>query len=197
MNPDRDHPSFSEQPMLPKYYQVKQWILERITLGEWKVDDEIPSEQQLCADLGVSRGTLRRAVDELVRQGLLMRVQGKATSVAKPKIPIFSKGFRADIQSTGHSPNSTIELFQLQSAAPDITQTLAIGQQDLVYELRRIIMADADPIILETVYIPERYGKCLTEQSLLGTSLLELIPRECNLILKKAIESYEPVQLTA
>ncbi|MHB1627303.1 MAG: UTRA domain-containing protein, partial [Bacilli bacterium] len=45
--------------------------------------------------------------------------------------------------------------------------------------------------------IPERYGKCLTEQSLLGTSLLELIPRECNLILKKAIESYEPVQLTA
>lgn len=191
-----DHPGISEQPLLPKYYQVKQWMLERITLGEWKVDSEIPSEHQLCATLGVSRGTLRRAVDDLVRQGLLVRMQGKSTSVSKPKIPIFSKGFRADIQGTGHSPNSVIESFCLQSAAPEIRHLLSIRRQDPVYELRRIILADAEPVILETVHIPEPYGRHLTEESLLTTSLLNLIPRECDLILKKAIESYEPVQLT-
>ncbi|MHB1681687.1 MAG: GntR family transcriptional regulator [Bacilli bacterium] len=196
LNTNSSNLTGDDQSVLPKYYQVKQWILERITLDEWKIDDEIPSEQQLCADLGISRGTLRRAVDELVRQGHLTRVQGKSTKVAKPKIPIFSKGFRADIQSTGQTPNSAIEFFGLRSVSTEIKQILSVDQQTLVYVLRRIILADSEPVILETVYIPEPYGRDLSVDALLGTSLLDLIPRACSLIIKKAIESYEPVELT-
>lgn len=189
--------SWEEVKLLPKYYQVKQWILERITLGEWNVGDEIPSEQALSEEYSVSRGTLRRAIDDLVRSGLLTRVQGKSTYVAKPRIPIFSRGFRADIRNTGQSANSVILSYTEVKPSHDVMHNLSLSPGDTVYELRRVILADNDPIILETVFIPILYGQALDHQALLSQSLLDLIPHTSNLILKKAIEWYEPTLLRA
>ena len=119
--------------LIPKYYRLRELLLGKIRTGEWKVGDEIPSEQELCSTYEVSRGTLRKAVDALVHQGLLMRVQGKSTFVAKPKIPIFSKGFRADIRSSGQSaPSSngdTVSSFN-QSACEDLTEKSSSPQNE-------------------------------------------------------------------
>lgn len=184
------------EELIPKYHKTRELLLERIRVGEWKVGDEIPSEQELCALYNVSRGTLRRAVDALVRQGLLSRVQGKSTFVAKPKIPIFSKGFRADIRSSGQSANSTILYYEQRRCPDDIAHLLTLRDEPLICELSRVIEAENEPIILEHVYIPCKYGDKLTTNDLLQTSLLDLIPQACGIILKKAIESYEPTLLT-
>lgn len=70
---------------LPRYQQVQQHIRDRIAGGEWAVDQRIPSEHELVAELGVSRMTVNRAVRELTDQGILRRVQGLGTFVADPR----------------------------------------------------------------------------------------------------------------
>ncbi len=182
--------------LIPKYHKTRELLLEKIRTGEWKVGDEIPSEQDLCSTYNVSRGTLRRAVDALVRQGLLTRIQGKSTFVAKPKIPIFSKGFRADIRSSGQSANSKILYYEKRPCTDKIASLLSIANDQMICELSRIIEAEHEPIILEHVYIPCKYGENLSADDLLHTSLLDLLPQSCGVILKKAIESYEPTLLT-
>ncbi len=182
--------------LIPKYHQVKQYLLENITTGKWTVGDKIPSEQELCTEYGVSRGTVRLAVDLLVRQGLLTRVQGKSTFVAKPKIPIFSKGFRSDIRSSGQSANSTIFYYEPRRCKKEVAELLALPEGSMIYEMSRMIDAEREPIILETVYVPLTYGEKISVADLLRTSLLDLIPQSCGVILKKAIESYEPASLS-
>ncbi len=182
--------------LIPKYYKIQELLLGKIRTGEWKVGDEIPSEQDLCSTYNVSRGTLRRAIDALVRQGLLTRIQGKSTFVAKPKIPIFSNGFRADIRSSGQFANSRILYYDKRPCPDDITALLSLDNAPMIYELSRVIEAEHEPIILEHVYIPDNYGEKLTVDDLIQTSLLDLIPQACGILLKKAIESYEPTLLT-
>lgn len=185
-----------DSALVPKYHKISKLLLENITTGTWRLGDEIPSEQELCAKYEVSRGTVRRAIDSLVSQGLLVKVQGKSTYVSKPKIPIFSKGFRSDIRRTGQSANTRIFHFEIRSCEESVGRLLRLPKGSSVYELRRVIDAEGDPIILEMAYIPCRYGDRLNVNDLVHTSLLDLIPQSCGIILKKAIESYEPASLS-
>ncbi len=134
---------------------------------------------------------------QVVRSGLLTRVQGTSTYVAKPRIPIFSKGFRADIINTGQEAKTTILSYSEVTPSQQIAQTLSLDADQTAFELRRVIFANDDPIILETVYFPINYGRLISEQTLLTTSLLDVFPTVCHTILKKAMESYEPILLTS
>src|SRR5690349_24938010 len=71
---------------LPRYYQLKEIIRERIMAGEWEPGALIPSERELCEQYGISRMTARQSITELVNEGYLYREQGKGTFVAQPKI---------------------------------------------------------------------------------------------------------------
>ncbi len=138
---DQGHAWGSQAPV-PKYYQVKQRMLDRISSGEWEAGSEIPAEQVLEEEYQVSRGTLRRAIDELVRLGLLKRSQGKSTMVSQPRIPIFSKGFRADIQNAGKSAASKIIEYGPMFAPPEIGRVLQLDDSSVVFKLVRVITAD-------------------------------------------------------
>ncbi len=182
---------------VPKYYQVKQAMLDRIVSGSWKAGDEIPPESDLIAEYHVSRGTLRRAIDDLTKLGLLQPTQGRSTTVSTPRIPIFSKGFRADIRNAGREARCTILGYHNIGSVQTLDEVLGLSKGEEVFELRRIIFADKEPIIVETIYLPAVYGSQIDEHELLSTSLLDLLPKNCHVILKKAIESFEPIVLNA
>ena len=71
---------------MPKYFRIKQTVLERIARGAWTPGAMIPSEVELCREFGVSRTTARKAVSDLAYEGRLVVVQGKGTFVAAPKV---------------------------------------------------------------------------------------------------------------
>jgi GntR family transcriptional regulator len=196
-NAEGSRQAWRSQAPVPKYYQVKQAMLDRILAGEWEAGDEIPSEQVLEGQYQVSRGTLRRAIDELVQLGLLKRSQGKSTIVSQPRIPIFSKGFRADIQNAGKSATSKILQYGPAFPPADVSRQLELPEGMLASNLVRVISADDEPIILETVYFPQEFGRSIAENDLLHTSLLDLMTDKCGVILKKAMESYEATILQA
>src|SRR3954453_11441130 len=95
-------------------------------LDELQVGDALPSERRLATDLGVSRPTLRPVIDELVREGLLLRRHGSGTYVAEPKIalPLTMTSFSEEMAPPGMRPGRRVVSFEVQSAGAKLGQRL-------------------------------------------------------------------------
>src|ERR1700692_3080551 len=96
---------------LPRYYQLKEIMREKIASGEWNPADLTPSERELGEQYGISRMTARQAITELVNEGLFFREQGKGTFVSRHKITqqlIRLTGFTEDIRARGQRPGTRV-----------------------------------------------------------------------------------------
>ncbi len=180
---------------VPKYFRIQQDLLENIRTKRWEPGATIPSEADLCAQYQVSRGTIRRALDELDRQGLISRSPGKQTVVNAPKIPLLASGFRTDIAKKGMRPGSRVLAIEQAKAPLEVTDLLEIAQGATVLLIQRIISADNVPVIIESVHVA-RPAQAISPSEVEQTSLLELIPAKCGVLLTRAVESYEPATLT-
>src|SRR5207253_644355 len=126
-------------------------LLEALEVGR-----AIPSERLLTQELGVSRLTVRAALDELVRDGYLTRRHGSGTYVSEPKIalPLTLTSFSEDMRRRGMVPGSrTIEL-AVASAGARLCRHLELSPEDPVVRVRRLRLADGEPMALETLHVP-------------------------------------------
>src|SRR6476659_66204 len=114
---------------LPRYYQLKEIIRERIVTGEWEPGSLIPSERELCERYGISRMTARQAITELVNEGLFYREQGKGTFVSRHKITqqlINLTSFSEDMKARGQRPGSKVVAAQMVPADEALAERLRI-----------------------------------------------------------------------
>jgi GntR family frlABCD operon transcriptional regulator len=190
-------PGDQEEALLhvPKYFRIHQELLSNIKTNRWAPGDAIPSETELCAMYQVSRGTIRRALDDLHRQGLIVRSPGRPTIVNTPKIPLLASGFRTDIAKKGMRPGTQVLTIGPAKASLDIAQMLGITHGSPILVIQRVISADDIPIIIESAHVA-RTADTITAQEVQSTSLLDLIPSKCHVYLARAVESYEPILLT-
>src|SRR5258705_5258979 len=122
-----------------------------------EVGRPIPAERQLAVDLGVSRLTVRAALDELVRDGYLDRRHGSGTYVTEPKIaqPLTLTSFSEDMRRRGMVPGSrTLELAST-SAGARMARRLPVSPAEPLVPGQRLHPADAQPMALEGLHIPE------------------------------------------
>lgn len=139
------------QSETPLYYQVKEIIREKIVAGLWPPGTKLPSENELANLFSVSRITIRQAVLDLVRQGLLYRKQGKGTFVASPKVEAdFIKVFFPEELTSEHK-NISIEQI---AAAPSIVQALGLAENEQVLRLIRVRFFNNEAAVLEKSYVP-------------------------------------------
>ena len=134
---------------LPRYYQLKEIMRERIRLGEWKPGDLIPSERELGETYGISRMTARQAITDLVNEGLFYREQGKGTFVSQHKITqqlIQLTGFTEDIRARGQRPGTKVLSAEMFPADEATAERLRISQGMLIFRLRRLRLADDEPL---------------------------------------------------
>jgi GntR family transcriptional regulator len=159
-------PAFS-----PLYQQIKVLILQSLQAGEWKPGDPIPSEMELAARFRVSQGTVRKAIDELAAENLVVRRQGKGTFVATHAEQHVQYRFlrlmpdSGDLQSEGPAERQIIDCKRLRASA-DIARTLALRTGDPVLQLRRVLAFQGAPTILEDVWLPGVPFKGLTAERL-------------------------------
>src|SRR5437588_11800459 len=116
---------------LPRYFQLKEIMRERIRSGEWKPGELIPSERELSEKYGISRMTARQAITELVNEGLFYREQGKGTFVSRHKITqqlIRLTGFTEDIKARGQRPSTKVLIARMQPADEASSERLRIKQ---------------------------------------------------------------------
>lgn len=159
-------PAFS-----PLYQQIKVLMLQSLQSGEWKPSAAIPSELELAARFKVSQGTVRKAIDELAAENLLVRRQGKGTYVAthaERQIQYrFLKLFpdSGDLNSEGPAQRQIIDCKRSRASA-DVARALAIRQGDAVLQVRRVLSFASSPTILEDLWLPGLPFKGLTADRL-------------------------------
>lgn len=180
---------------LPKYFRIQQELLNHIRQRLWPPGSAIPSEAELCQQYRASRGTVRRALDALEQQGLILRLPGKGTVVCAPKIPLLAAGFRADIAKKGLRPGTRVLAIKREPVSWEIAQLLEVAMDSLVVSIHRIIYADDSPLILESAYARMPLDP-IADEEVQNTSLLELIPQKSGAFLSRAVESYEPIVVT-
>ena len=141
---------------VPRYYQLREFIRERIRNGEWAPGMLIPSERELCERYGISRMTARQSISELVNEGLLYREQGKGTFVAHAKIPqqlMSLTGFTEDMRSREQRPGARVLKAEMWDADEVVAERLRIKVGQPVFRLRRLRLADAEPLAIETTCV--------------------------------------------
>ncbi len=142
---------------LPIYYQIQQIITEKIKSGELKPGDKIPSEHELCEQFGVSRMTIRQAINNLVKETQLYRKRGIGTFVQQTKVTQALEGlssFTEDMKARGLNPSSKLISFAVKPASLYVAKHLGIEIESDIYEIQRIRLADNEPIAIERAYIP-------------------------------------------
>jgi len=142
----------------PLYERVRQ-TLERMALGRPLHDDTpLPPEPALMDTLGVSRGTLRRAIEELTRDGLLVAEQGRGTFVAPSKMDLEVRlsSFGEEMRRRGMEPSSKVLAAEEIAAASDIADALDLLPGEQVCYLHRVRYADGEPMAIEQSWLPGR-----------------------------------------
>ena len=156
-------PTFS-----PLYQQIKALLTQSLQSGEWKPGELIPSEVELAARFKVSQGTVRKAIDELAAENLVMRRQGKGTFVSTHHEERAHFRFLKLMPDAGvpHYPESRILDVVRQSAPAEVAQLLELKAGDAVIYVRRLMLFDGVPTILEELWLPGAIFKGLTAERL-------------------------------
>lgn len=182
--------------VIPLYHQLNEILKEKIESAEWGSGYKIPSEHELCRQYEVSRNTVKTALDDLVQDGMLQRVQGKGTFVSKPKIEQSLSGFYSFsrvMKQKGMRPKDLIISIEKKQASPTEAKHLQIEEDEEVIELRRLRCANDEPMILETSHIPVSIVPTLSRDQLETTSLYDYMEREHGIVVSSAKEMFEPV----
>jgi GntR family transcriptional regulator len=169
---------------VPLYYQIEQRILEAIQGGTLGPGDQIPTEAELAERHGVSRITAKRALDDLVHKGLAFRMQGKGTFVASRRLRDISGfgSFTEDFRSRGMVPSSRILHFEVETPGEDIRERLGLDAGTQAYRIRRLRMADGEPVAVETAHLSCGLCPGLLASHLEGHSLFALLQERFSIV---------------
>ena len=193
----RQPPRIVREPGTSVPRQIEDWLAGQIATGALAPGDRLPTEHDLAEWFGVSRMTLRHALAELARRGLVTRTVGRhgGTIVAAPKLEqdlTTLAGFSEQLRRHGMVAGARVLSARLVSAGPTAGAALEIGGDGQAYEIRRIRLADGRPIVLERSLFPADRFPGLLDCRLDG-SLYELLEIRYGLRPHRARESLEPV----
>jgi GntR family transcriptional regulator len=150
----------------PLYAQLKGLIVSRLEAGEWQPGEAIPSETELAARFGVSQGTVRKAVDALAANNLVVRRQGKGTFVAthteeKTSLFRFLRIRRGDGRE--EYPASRVLDVRRGKASSDVARLLELKANTPVFVLRRVLEYSGEPVVLDEIVLPAPLFRGLTK----------------------------------
>ncbi|HYD81481.1 MAG TPA: GntR family transcriptional regulator [Paucimonas sp.] len=156
-------PTFS-----PLYQQIKALITQSLQSGEWKPGELIPSEVELAGRFKVSQGTVRKAIDELAAENLVVRRQGKGTFVAthhEARAQFRFLRLMPDLGDPHYPENRILEVKRLRAPA-EVARQLDMKSGDSVIFIKRVQSFDGAPTILEELWLPGMIFKGLTAERL-------------------------------
>jgi len=157
-------PLMSSPSFRPLYRQIKDLLLESLRAGEWRPGESLPSEVELASRFRVSQGTVRKAIDELAADALLVRRQGKGTFVAthgEPQVRFRFLRLRPD-DGEAVAPERQLLDFRRLRASAELARALDLKAGDPVLQLKRLLVFDGDPVLLDEVWLPGTLFKGLT-----------------------------------
>ena len=181
---------------LPLYHQLYEIFQDKIRSGDWKPDDMIPPESELIATYGVSRITIRKVLDMLVKEGRIRRERGRGTFVAYPRLEhgmtrIVS--FAEDMRQRGLSPSLRILFSGLVPAPSNIAEALHVSVGEELARIDRLRLADEVPMCVEESFLVHRFLPGILEHDLSRKSLREVKQAEYGIRWSRATQSIRAI----
>jgi GntR family transcriptional regulator len=184
----------NKQSPIPIYYQLKEFLREKIVSGEWPPGTMIPSERELSEQYKISRMTARQALTELTVEGILYRKQGKGTFVTEPKFQqalTHLTSFTEDMQARGLDSGAQVLRIDLVQAPLLAQQALQISAGQEVVILERLRMAEGEPIALETCYLHFDKAEELFNENFENNSLYRILNQKYSITPTRAQQQVE------
>ena len=178
---------------LPLYQRLREEMLAKIAAGEWSPGAPIPTEAELTRHYGVAIGTVRKAVDTLVNEGLLLRSQGRGTFVRRPNFEASLARFFRQVNASGGQqiPTSRIRSKVLQAPPAGVANALMLAQDEQVVYLERLRVIEGRTLFHEDIWLPaSRFGSLMEiETETFGDLLYPFYEKACGQCIASARET--------
>ncbi|CAL8979004.1 HTH-type transcriptional repressor DasR [Propionicimonas sp. T2.31MG-18] len=157
---------------LPKHQQLRELLIRQVVPGQ-----AIPSERELMLIYGLSRATVRKAIDGLVADGLLQRTQGLGTFAVRPRLEtrLHLASFSQDMRRRGRNPSTRLVSVALAKPPAEVVVALGLEPGQKAWRVLRVRLADNDPIAHEDGWYPAEPLGGLDQQDIAGGSLYEIL----------------------
>lgn len=187
--------TINKNSTIPLYIQLMNIIIEKIE-NDMKENDKLDSEREICKKYGLSRTTVREALDELEKNKYIYKVRGKGNFISPRVVEqdlIKVSSFTEEMKKHGKKPASKLLNFEVIEANNKISKKLKIEENELVFKLSRIRIADDIPMIYEITYLPYERFKGLTKEMIEKNPLYEIFRNFFNADITSAEEVIESV----
>ncbi|MBE7636272.1 UTRA domain-containing protein [Sneathiella sp. P13V-1] len=172
----------------PLYQQVKSYVLDHIQRGSWPVHSKIPSEHTLVRDLGMSRMTIHRALRELTQEGVLTRIQGVGTYIAKPEVHethLILPSIESYITLRGNSYSKSVLFHQKDPLDTEQAILLGLKEGSEAYRSYVVHKENGVPVLLEDRYVVPHVVPDYIDQDFTTMSSEVFLEARCSLLSHK------------
>lgn len=188
-----------KSPPIPKYYQVASHLRELITSGVLKPADQMPTEESLVEAHRVSRGTVRKALQLLIDEGLVETEQGRGsfvTSASRSSTYFSLVSFDEEMRRQQRKPSTRLLKFEVREAGEKTAARLAISPETVVYQIERLRLANDLPVAYESRILARSLCPGLEHEDLESQSLHWLLSQKYEIPLVKLVHTVERLPLT-
>ncbi|MGY3174328.1 GntR family transcriptional regulator [Pseudomonas sp. TE12234] len=174
---------------VPLHTQLRDVLRARILDGQYPQDSQMPSESELGALFKVSRITVRQALGDLQKEGLIFKIHGKGTFVAKPKTfqnVSTLQGLAESMTGRGYEVINRLRSFKFIAADKQVAERLQVAEGEVVAQIKRVRLINREPISLEITYLPKAIGERLEKADLVTRDIFLILENDCGLALGHA-----------
>jgi GntR family transcriptional regulator len=189
-----DLEAFQPQPAIALHHQIKEDLFLHLRSGRWPPGFELPTEESLCRHYGVSRGTLRRAIGDLVTDGYIERHRGRGSFVSRPKLEsgVVSTYKRFHVVGPLLDAGGRVLSCRRVRAVKDVASMLELTAHTPIWHLERVRFTQSVPVSLQTSFIPVDLCPDLSRHDLVTRHLIDVLRDEYGVHLTSAVEYVEP-----
>ena len=188
--------TIDKQNRMPLYSQLMDIILDMIEEGDLNADDQLPSERELCEKYDVSRSTVRQAIQELEKEGYIYRLHGKGTFISPKRFKqdlLKFYSFTEEMKKIGKVPTSKVLDFNIIECNEKLSRKMKLKVGDSLYIFTRLRLADNEPMMLETSYVPCHRFPGLTKKQLEQMPMYDIFSKLYNVSITSAEETFQSV----
>jgi len=175
-----DLDAFQPQPAIALHHQIKEDLFLHLRSGRWPPGFKLPTEESLCRHYGVSRGTLRRAIGDLVTEGYIERHRGRGSFVSRPKLESGVVGSYQSFRVVGPPLDAGGRVLACRRvrAVKDVAAMLKLDAGCSIWRLERVRFTDRLPVSLQTSFIPADLCPDLARHDLRSRHLIDVMRDE-------------------
>ncbi len=190
---DRDKPQ-------KLYSQIYDILKKKIENDAWPVQSQIPTEESLCTEYGVSKATIRLALSELARQGYLKRIQGKGTFVSRKAVPEglrLLSSFRDFMLEAGINFTTRVLAQTVMMPTDDLDRKLNVTMEQHLIYIKRLRSVDDEPVLLQETFIPRHICPPMLQEDVANDSMIDVLEKKHGVTITKVKDYFDITYLNA